>query len=899
MLRIAYLTFILVFGAIEALSQTDCSSGQIIGGRVLDSTRAVIVDTRIVLDGTRTTRTNKAGEFSLGCVAPGAHTIVATVEGFAESATDLLVDDHGQQSLSITLRPAEVLMNLDVSPETMESQGLGGGPAKELSSHDIEQLADDPDELERQLRVLAATAGGAPSVAMITVDGFQTPSHLPPKAAISYIRINPDLFSAEYTDPPYDGARIEVYTKAGQDRFHGSVFGDFSERFLNAKDPFAPSKAAISRRRLGFDLVGPILKKHLDFSLGLEHRQIDDFSVINAISLDNSGNPLALHLTAPVPQYLWRGNASLNWLVAEKQSMFLTFTSNVSSMDNVGVGGNVLIEHGYSTGLSEHAVRLSHVYAASDKSMNEAKLGIQATRIENQPNLRASELIIAGSVTAGGAPVQDSRESTVIAEVDNYTTLIRGRQSLKFGVQSNLLFDDQTSRRGFNGSFLFGGGLAPELTSQQAAATTVQISGLEQYRRALLGLPGGSASTYSISHGNPSFGFSQTRIGIFIQDQVKLSQQLQLSLGFRYSLQTAPTSVRNFGPRAGLSWSVGKERRWVLRGRVGLFQSPIPSTAFAETLRLDGEEREAQLFYSPNLGNPTSGGKSIATLQQFAPNTSQNIALQGHVGVEHDLGRKWHAQANMYLIRGWDTLRTLNVNSPFDGNPFGMRPGKPAMNIFQFQQSGSIGGNIFMASVDHASQKKWFIFAAYIRNDLRSRADGSTFSPQSAFSDEGEKARQSTQITHRIITVGQLTLPKHTVLSSNLDLASGLPFNFVTGTDTNGDGIFNDRPRYGNVSDPNTIITRYGPLTNSGGFGVVPRNTGTMPWTLHLDANLSHSFSLGKHSKQAIAINLRSTNLLNHTNVTSVGGVLGSSFFGTPVSADKGRRIEIGGKWSF
>jgi hypothetical protein len=33
-------------------------------------------------------------------------------------------------------------------------------------------MADDPDDFKRQLQVLAASSGGAPGQAIITVDGF-------------------------------------------------------------------------------------------------------------------------------------------------------------------------------------------------------------------------------------------------------------------------------------------------------------------------------------------------------------------------------------------------------------------------------------------------------------------------------------------------------------------------------------------------------------------------------------------------------------------------------------------------------------------------------------------------------------------------------------------------------
>ena len=50
---------------------------------------------------------------------------------------------------------------------------------------------------------------------------------------------------------------------------------------------------------------------------------------------------------------------------------------------------------------------------------------------------------------------------------------------------------------------------------------------------------------------------------------------------------------------------------------------------------------------------------------------------------------------------------------------------------------------------------------------------------------------------------------------------------------------------------------------------------------------------------QTLTFNVRSSNLLNHENVTSVGGVLGSPLFGRGYATDNGRRIEAGVRYSF
>ena len=72
------------------------------------------------------------------------------------------------------------------------------------------------------------------------------------------------------------------------------------------------------------------------------------------------------------------------------------------------------------------------------------------------------------------------------------------------------------------------------------------------------------------------------------------------------------------------------------------------------------------------------------------------------------------------------------------------------------------------------------------------------------------------------------------------------------------------------------------PATNSKAVtrrGNFPRDKGVLPWKYYLDANVQRAFTLTRNRRaehqQVLTINLRSSNVLNHANITQVGGVLG------------------------
>jgi hypothetical protein len=147
-----------------------------------------------------------------------------------------------------------------------------------------------------------------------------------------------------------------------------------------------------------------------------------------------------------------------------------------------------------------------------------------------------------------------------------------------------------------------------------------------------------------------------------------------------------------------------------------------------------------------------------------------------------------------------------------------------------------------------------------------------------------------------------LDLPYKISLSSLIDFESGQPYNITTGTDANGDGDFNDRPSYASAPGPGVYRTPFGLLTTNTINGNVPRNLGAKPAQIHLDMNLSREFALDSRDKdhpRTFTLNARSTNLLNHTNVTTVNTILSSGAVGQPIAAETARRLELGARFTF
>jgi hypothetical protein len=896
-------------------AQQTCTNGLRVEGAITDPTGAAIPGAQVqTADGEKTT-SGATGSYALPCVAGTSAVITAQAEGFASGTRRARGHIGGTVNVNVQLAIASVQENVQVNGDAGDENGGGAGTTV-LNAQQVQQLPDDPDDLLRELQILASSSGGDPSALRILVDGFQTPTVLPPKSSIASIRINPDFFAPQYQLPDWHGGAVEITTKPGADKFHGALFFTDSNSIFNATDPFSTTATPAGRQRYGFELTGPILPKKLDFALALEHRDISEFNIVNATILDSSGNQALLHQAVSAPQKLWVGSARGDWQVSKNDVATLSWSANVNNQGNQGVGGLVLEEAGYSSGVSGYDLRLSNALTLSANAVHETRIGYSWKRSRQIPNSSAPNLEVAGYFTGGGPTSQNLNDRERDLEVDDDILLTRGKHELNFGFQSMISFVHDYDPNTFNGAYVFGGGSAPVLdSSNNPTGETTTISGIEQYRRALLNLPGGTPTTYEVTAGNPLVPLTQVQLSWYAQDTMKILPRLSATFGLRYQLEFNPDTARNFRPRLGFLWSPDKKGKWTIGARAGLFTQWDTPADVTEVNRLNGIRQLQYTVYSPSYSDPlVPGSIQVSTRNQFSPVFGQSPGFQFDGRVAHEFAHHWTAQLEYGFGADWEALRLININAPMVHSEIGVAPDpatallapRPLVaneNIEQYQSYGHSRGGMYVANVKQNSYKRFNLDATYWYLDFIQDSGDSGQTPQSSYTNRGEASRPNWMRRGGIAVMGVLQLPGKIELDTQFEAMPGLPYDITTGTDANGDGNFNDRPSYASAIGSGVYSTPYGLMTVNTVNGNVPGNSGTMPgMVIHLDPNLRRVFVLNSKDKdhpRTVVFNARSSNLLNHTNVTAVNTVLSSGTVGQPIAAESARRFELGLRFEF
>jgi hypothetical protein len=295
-----------------------------ISGAVTDATGAVIPSATVTIInvGTNvkaTLTTNASGDYSVAGLNPGIYRVEASAKGFKNEVQNnivLEVDGNpkvsfklqiGAASETVTVTGESAVMQTQASSlgQTIDEQQLSDLPLSgsagtghsayslvSLSAGVTQQTGEGGYALDN-----ARLNGGRPRMDDYLIDGTSTeqptfggPDANPSVDSVQELRIQTNLFSAEYGK--VSGGVIELTTKSGTNKFHGSAYEYYQTDKLNANSYFG-NLDGIPIQPSHFDeyggtLGGPIMKNKLFFFADYQGVHSDASSTITHDIVPNS-----------------------------------------------------------------------------------------------------------------------------------------------------------------------------------------------------------------------------------------------------------------------------------------------------------------------------------------------------------------------------------------------------------------------------------------------------------------------------------------------------------------------------------------------------------------------------------------------------------------------------------
>jgi hypothetical protein len=934
--------FILCLGfGVTAVSSFSQAGSGTVTGLVTDSTGALVPGATVELavpEGRgQTTTSDGEGRYSFAGLAPGNYQMRVSAPGFSSAeGVKLTVAAGRTTSLNVPLKLAVVEQNVEVSASAnLDVEPSSNASALTISGSKLQSLSDDPDELAQDLQLLAGPSAG-PEGGSIYVDGFSN-GKLPPKSAIREIRVNQNPFSAEYDRLGY--GRVEILTKPGADKYHGELRFSVGDSALNARNPFAPTKPDYQRRMWDGTLGGPIGNK-TSFTFQVERRDIGQAALINALVLDSGFNTVPYRTSISDPRINTEISGRLDYQLSANHTLVGRYEWEKNYQTNAGLDTFSMASRGFNLDEREHVLQLTESAVLGPGALNEIKFQYRRSHDSNQGLNSDPAVQVPGAFISGGTSMSLNNLQENRYELQESVFLSKGKHTLKFGGRLRAIRESDASGEDYNGVFTFNTLDAYRITEQglRAGLTPAEIRA-----------QGGGASQFVISAGNPLARVTQFDVGAFLQDDWRVGANLTISGGLRFEKQTNLPDWHNWAPRLGMAWGIpgrSPDKPFgVFRAGFGAFYDRVAESLVLDARRLDGVHQQQYLIPNPDFYPSIPSVETLAgyaqdqAVRSLAANLRAPINWQFVFSFEKQFPGNITTSTSYLNSRGRNMLRSLNINSPAPGT--GVRP-YPSGNVYAYDSSGRFQQSQLIANVNARLSSGFNLFGYYAWSKGQSDTDGPFTFPASAYDLGAEYARAGFDVPHRLMIGGTMAAPFSFYLYPFMVLHSGQPFNIVTGTDLNGDSIFNDRPAWAtDLSRASVVQTRWGafdtlPLP---GQLTIPRNLGSSPGMVAFNLRLSRAFGFGPRTgvsspsefgtpppaggpmrgrfhgpdtvnadrRYSLTFSISARNLLNKVNLDTPVGNLSSPLFGSstsihgfgPGGASANRMVDLQMRFSF
>jgi hypothetical protein len=731
-----------------------------------------------------------------------------------------------------------VKLDISVNSEvnvTAETTGVSTSPdenanALVIKGKDLDALSDDPDDLQNELTAMAGPSAG-PSGAQIYIDGF-TGGQLPPKSSILEIRINRNPFSAQYDKLGY--GRIEIVTKPGQNKLHGSFMINGDEKALNSLNPFVTDEPSYYSTFLMGNVSGG-LGKNASYFASVFQRNSQSNSIINADILGANGAVVNYTAAVANPQTRLDVSPRFDFGLGAKNTLSVRYMLDRQKESNSGVSGFALQSQAYDVSNYENTIQVSDTWLLTPKIVNDLRFQYMRDRDNQVASETTPTVTVQGAFTSGGNNQGTLKDNEDHYELQDYVSMAEGKHALNFGTRLRLEHEVNSSTTGFNGNYIY---------------------------QSLSAYAAGTPSEYDVTAGNATAAVNLFDGALFFQDDWSARPNLTVSYGVRFEGQNRISDHADFAPRFAVSWApgakAGKKANTVLRAGYGWFYDRFTAANVLTAIHGNGVNQQNYVVKDPTFttGAPTatelgSGYAASPTIYDVAPGLKASLNMQAAVGVDHSFGKYVTLSATYVNSRGVHQYLSDNINAyeaaTYDATTgTGVRPNGINENIYQFQSGGVYNQNQLMLNYS-VRAKKVSLFGFYVLNSAKADTSGATYFPSMQTNPGADYGRAAFDVGSRFLLGGNYQAPFGISFSPFLVVDSGTPFNITIGQDLNGDNQYNDRPAYATASSTDTLDTAYGnfDLNPSATAKRIPYDLGTGPSQVSMNLRVSKSFGIG------------------------------------------------------
>jgi len=635
----AILAMMAVF-AISASAQASGSTAEL-RGQVTDTVGAAIPGATVKLTdankGTaRTATTDAEGNYTFLGLLPSSYDLKVEAKGFASSSTRLELTVGQQANIPIQLGAGNFEVKVDVVAgaevvETARTEQSAVIDNKQITTLpinrrnfldyalltpgvvDADNIADSSDFRVAQTPQSGLSFGGNNGRGnMVQVDGAETlGSSGGVQATISQegvqeFQVVRNSYSAEFGGA--SGGIVNIVSKSGANRFHGSAFGLFRDKVFDARNAFdfnPDGQSPFNRQQYGGSIGGPIKADKTFFFGVVERLSQERTAFVNLLNDPNifqpttSQNTLLTYL-AGVPQFASLAAASraaltttaaayprtvalftsasgqfpfsetqtqfsarLDHNFSDKSTGYLRFNITDGVFENQATGALTAVSRGRTADSFNGGVVGSHNYQFNATTFNELKLQYSYTRsafIPNDPN--GPELNIGGFGNFGRDIFLPSETIERHYDVYDNFTKIAGNHTLKFGGSAFFHRITSTSETFFGGRFNFDAAiplsnviaLNPALGPAVLTAVTQYLTANQPSLLPALAAPVnalqafnfGLPTVYQQGFGDAAANSWTNRYGLYAQDAWKIAPNFTLNYGLRYSIHDEPFFIPTY-----------------------------------------------------------------------------------------------------------------------------------------------------------------------------------------------------------------------------------------------------------------------------------------------------------------------------------------------------------------